>query len=449
MASVSKLPSGSFRCQIRRKGLPAECETFKSRAEAEAWGRRRERELEAVFSPRRTPSDGRLFKDLVDSYLNGPTFKNKSIGTQKRERVCVAPVLTRLGEIPVGLMSGALVQEYLDERQRDNPLRRCKADDGQIVNKPVEGKSVSGHTVRLEKAFISSVYRYAKRRNYVPINIMRDSFELPQTNQREMRITPEQQYRLFAEATELARSRRANPSLTPWLHFVFATGTRPGEAARIELSWCDFKDSVINIPRRGQKKRNPRVVLIGDELLITLKAQYKKAEVAGSPFLFWSYKNRKRGEPALNKNDARKIIPYAYYHAWRRIAKKAGIEDLTCPHVVRHEFISRLFENPSLSLSDSQIAALVGDVNVLSLEPYKHLRARSLRGEHEKHLLSVTNTIQAAGLRRAIEQNPAFAEVLEFGLEKLRSKQDKTAKDEKTLQVMEEQIRIAKGALDE
>jgi integrase len=443
MASITKLSSGSYRCQIRRKGFPTEGETFSTKAEADAWGKRREKEITGVIASRRPVTGGLRFKDLVDKYLNSTPYKNKSEGTQKRELVSAAPILARLGETPVELITGASIQMYLDDRQLDRPLRRVKGKDGVMTSKPIDGKTISGHTVRLDKAFLSSVFRYAKRRDLVPANIMMDSFDLPETNQRELRILPEQQYKLFSAAQEMSKSKRTNQSLLPWLHFVFATGTRPGEAAKIELAWCDLKDSAINIPRRGQKKRNPRVVLIGDELLKKLKAQYARAKAAGSPYLFWSEGNSKGGV----KKEVRAIKPYGYYSAWRRIALRAGI-DATCPHIVRHEFICRLFENPRLNLSDGQIASLVGDVNTLSLEPYKHLRARALRGEHSKHLLDVANQVQAVGIEQTIKQNPVFAEVLEFGLEKLRSKENKSAKDEATLAAIEAQLAIALKNLD-
>jgi len=443
MASVTRLSSGSYRCQIRRKGFPAEGESFGTKAEATAWGKRREMEIKAVISSRRPATGGLRFKDLVAKYL-AATHKNKSESTQKREMVSAKTVLDRLGETPVELITGATIQMFLDERQLDKPLRRVKGEDGVMTSKPIDGKTVSGHTVRLDKEFISSVFRFAKRREMVPTNIMKDSFELPQTNQREMRISIEQQYKLFIEAQEMCKSKRTNQSLLTWLHLVFATGTRPGEAAKIELAWCDLKDASINIPRRGQKKRNPRVILIGDELLKQLKGQYARATAAGSQYLFWSVANLKGGD----KSEGRAMIPYGYYAPWRRIAKRAGLDIETCPHVVRHEFICRLFENPELNLSDGQIASLVGDVNALSLEPYKHLRAKSLRGEHSKHLRAVANEVQAVGIEHTIRQNPYFAEVLEFGLEKLRGKENKSKKDEETLAAMEAQFAIARKNLE-
>jgi len=68
----------------------------------------------------------------------------------------------------------------------------------------------------------------------------------------------------------------------------------------------------------------------------------------------------------------RKCVPLAYYNAWRRLQKAACLPENVMPHIIRHEFIGRLFEEKDLN--DSQIAILVGDVNVLSLEQYKQLR---------------------------------------------------------------------------
>ena len=70
---------------------------------------------------------------------------------------------------------------------------------------------------------------------------------------------------------------------------------------------------------------------------------------------------------------------------------------------MRHEVISRLFEDTDLS--DSQIAALVGDVNVLSLAPYKHLRVGKLRGKQDAHIAEQRSAMDAIRVKaRAAEE---------------------------------------------
>jgi len=122
----------------------------------------------------------------------------------------------------------------------------------------------------------------------------------------------------------IRKSPRANPSLFPWLELVRTTGCRPGEAAKIEVSWVDLENRVIAVPRRSTKRRQRRRVLISEHLAHVLAPQLMRAEVQGSPYLFFSRDLKSGG-----------FKPYAYAGAWR---------------VLRAD------------LRDSQVALLVGDV---------------------------------------------------------------------------------------
>lgn len=386
MATVAELPSGKFRAQIRRKNLAAIGKVFDSREEAVAWGIAREAELvSAQSSGVARPNAGMTFKVAVQRYFDGPKFGEKAPGTQARERSSSTRLLEYFGDYALSVIDGAMVQDYIDMRCNE----RVKHKNGKTLD-----KKMSADSVRLEKAFLSAVFKFSKRRNLVTANIMRDSFELPTCIPKEGRITLKQQMDVYDAARQMAQAKNANPCLLSWTFFVFETGTRPGEAAKIELSWVDLDERKISIPRIGQKKRNARVVLIGDELTDLLAECVSRAEEAGSKYLFYSRANAAlvmdaKGEVVRRRRSvaetaARPCIPFSYYNAWRGLCKKAGIPSGINPHIVRHEFISRLFEDTDLN--DSQIASLVGDLNVLSLEPYKHLRVERLRDRQDAHL---------------------------------------------------------------
>lgn len=386
MATVCELPSGKFRAQIRRKNLAAIGKVFDTRDEAEAWGVAREAELVSAKSQSvARPNAGMTFRTAVQRYFEGPKFKEKAPGTQARERTSSTRLLEWFGDYTMSVIDGALVQEYIDMRCNE----KVKHKNGTELK-----KKLSPDSVRLEKAFLSAVFKFSKRRNIVGTNIMRDSFELPTCIPREGRITLEQQLAAYTCAETMGYAKNANPSLLPWIYFVFETGTRPGEAAKIELSWLNLAERKISIPRIGQKKRNARVVLIGDNLIGMLRECEVRALAADSKYLFFSRANAPlekdakgqsmRRRRTASETAARPCKPFAYYCAWRNVTKAAGIGANVNPHIIRHEFISRLFEETDLN--DSQIASLVGDLNVLSLEPYKHLRVERLRDRQDAHL---------------------------------------------------------------
>jgi integrase len=393
MATITELKNGKFRVQLRRKAFgykEAYCDT---REEAESWALETESAmLERHHAAPKVAVRELLFKDLCEKYFASPVFENKAETTRQREKSISKSVVRHFGRYAVPVIDGTMVQDYFDARSRE----RKKRSNGTVAD-----SKVSGHTVRLERAFLSSVFKFAKRRNLAPRNIMLDSWDLPNCNKREGRISIQEQVNLFSAAREMLQNPKTNPCLLPWLHFVFETGTRPGEAAKAEISWFDFEKRKVNIPRQGQKKRNPRVVLLRKELADELKEQCARAVVAGSKYIFWSQANTPRpkdgaGKPQRRRRtreetEAREVRPYAYYHAWRRLCDKAGVPPTINPHIVRHEFISRLFEQTELN--DGQIASLVGDVNVLSLEPYKHLRVEQLRDKQDAHLDELSSAL--------------------------------------------------------
>jgi integrase len=360
MASFQTLPSGSTRAFIRRKGHPKQHETFKTEEEARAWADRTEAAM--LLRTAQAATDGTLgpmtIKGVWDLYIQSPAFKNKATSTRSREEDASTAVLRLLGDTALSNIDVPVVQtSFIDQRSGEKTAR---------------GKPVSGDTVRLEKALLSALFSFSLKRGYCKNNPMAGTkYDMPNKGVRDVRITFEQEVALKQAAWDYLARARVNETLLFWLNFTFDTGSRPGESARIELSWVDFKKMEIAMPRRGQKTRNPRIVILDERLCEIIKPQYDQAKMLGSKYLFFSH-TKKHG-----------YAPYAYYHPWRAICKMAGLPPEAVPHSGRHEFISRLFEYTEMS--DSQIAALVGDVNVLSLGPYKHLRVGKLRGKMDAH----------------------------------------------------------------
>jgi hypothetical protein len=66
MAIISKLPSGGYRVQIRRKSRYAR-ETFDHRDDAHKWALQAETRVDQGLSPNKSPTDGlATFGNLVD-----------------------------------------------------------------------------------------------------------------------------------------------------------------------------------------------------------------------------------------------------------------------------------------------------------------------------------------------------------------------------------------------
>ena len=363
---AQQLPSGNWRVVIRRRGLGYHSAVHPTKEGALRW---RHEKLAALYKSKGATSDAPALKKIAADYFDSVTYRGKAKGTQVREKVAATPLLHAGGrkdgrlrqwaEKPIDMIDGRDIQDYIDTRSAET----CKRNPE---------KTISPDSIRLEVRLLSCLFQHAVQRRYRTGNpaLARDSgLRLPASNIRDLRISPTDELILSDKAREkVYRSKTANPAIFPWLELVRATGCRPGEAAKIELAWIKLDARHIDIPRRGTKKRNPRRVLLPEDLVKKLQPQLARAIAAKSTYLFFSI-SRKTGKPT----------PFQYNTAWRQVRASAGVQAEA--HGMRRELISRLFE--SSGLTDGQIALLVGDVNVMSLEPYKHLRATELRAQYD------------------------------------------------------------------
>lgn len=382
-----KLPSGRWRAQIRREELGYYKGVFDTRAEAVAWEKAKLGEL--LTKKAKESGQGTSLATVADEYFVSSRFLRKAEGTKRREKSAAQAVLNRWNgkglvrrpwsDRPVELVDATDINAYIGLRMAECTQR---------------GKPVSPDSIRLEVRLLSAVMKHAVRERYRTSNpalARLSGLDMPTTAPREGRISEAQELKLEAAARgRITGSKRSNPSLYPWLIYVRETRSRPGEAAKIELSWIDLDKKVIDIPRRGSKKRTPRRVILTDDMVGLVTAQRERALRDGSKYLFYSQNRRTKDWQ-----------PFRYSSAWRSIRAEAGVESEA--HGMRREGISRLFE--SSSLTDGQIALLVGDVNPMSLEPYKHLRAGELRPQLEafrQAQIERSNRVEAAVTKQAL-----------------------------------------------
>ena len=380
-----RLPSGNWREVIRRKGLGLHTATFPTKQAALRW---KAAKLSQLYKTKGVVVVGQTLATTMAEYFNSARYLQKAPGTRSRERCCEAPILYVNGDgtakrprqwtnNPVDIIDGLDIQTYIDTRGQEHSFKNAE-------------RPISPDSIRLEVRLLSAVFKHAVQCRYRegnPALARQSGYLLPRSNIRDTRITPSQESSLSRTASNhAALSRRTNSSLHPWLEFVRATGCRPGEAAKIELDWVRLDKSYVDIPRRGTKKRHPRRVLLTSELIEIFQPQLQRARNARSRYLFFSH----------SRKNAKETVPYRYNTAWRHIRELAGVKAEA--HGMRREYISRLFEQSSLT--DGQIALLVGDVNPMSLEPYKHLRATELRAQHDAF-----QAVQAAGRKSATTQD--------------------------------------------
>ncbi len=170
----------------------------------------------------------------------------------------------------------------------------------------------------------------------------------------------EHQRERFLSEKETARSgevlREAEeemPSAVAAFRLLLLTGCRMSEIR--DLQWEHVKEDCVELP---DAKTGGRVVLLGPEAQALLSAIPRAKD---NP---WVIAGKK---PGSNLTDLQ--------HPWRRICKRAGLEDVRI-HDLRHSFASRAL---ALGESLTMIGKLLGHTQVQTTARYAHLARDSMQ----------------------------------------------------------------------
>ncbi|MHB8388546.1 MAG: tyrosine-type recombinase/integrase [Acidobacteriaceae bacterium] len=317
-------PSGRWvwHVQIRRRGWPAQTSTFDSKSEAEAWAFEIESEMKrGRFVPRKE-AEATTLLDALERYALEitPSKRGAEIEQYRLARWQRHPLALR----PITSIRGKDVASYIRERQSAGAAPAT-------INKEV---NLLSHLFTIS----STVWGLESLRNPVPL--ARGALpSLPPGRTR--RLEGDEEARLLMHAYS---------GVAPVIRFVLATAMRRGEIA--SLTW-----NHVNLKRRSAhltftKNGMARSVPLSQEALAVLQSIPR--QLNGSVF-------------GMSVNAIR--------CAWQRTTKAAGIEGLTF-HDLRHEAISRLFENTDLDAME--IARISGHRTLSMLSRYTHLRAHKL-----------------------------------------------------------------------
>lgn len=360
MATITRLPSGHWRVRIRRTGAPLLSRTFPTRVAADRWAA--EQEAAVTSGGTTLPLAVRDYrqalhitvKDLLDRYFESFHYNRKSPSTQAGERRKSPHVLAHLGDYAVSQLTPALIASYRDTRLRTFTAR---------------GRPVSADQVRLEMSLLCVILQLAATEwNLIASNPCR-GVSKPSGEHRERRLSEDEERRLRTVLAMRNDGRRLNR----FVLVAFYTGMRAGEVASLKKANVNLETRQIRLLSAQTKNRKPRLIPVSDQVANLLRKAIA-ASPADCPYVF----------PTQGRDGTWKRYEYAC--AWRRTLKRAGIEDLRV-HDLRHEFVSRLFEDTDLS--DGKIAALSGHTDPRSLWRYRHLRSEALRPTVEAYALEL------------------------------------------------------------
>ena len=210
---------------------------------------------------------------------------------------------------------------------------------------PRTGRQITGNTVRLELALLSSLFNIARvewgtcRMN--PVELVRK----PKiSNGRDRRLTSGEERRIYRYF------RDKNQQLYVLFHLALETAMRHGEILTLRWEHLDLQHGVAHLPET--KNGLPRDVPLSRKARNYL--QILPQQINGNVFSYTSS---------------------GFKSAWRTALLDLKIENLHF-HDLRHEAISRFFELGTLNVIE--VAAISGHRSLNMLKRYTHLRAYQL-----------------------------------------------------------------------
>jgi integrase len=340
---ITKLDSGTWRLQIRRKRLRVD-QVYPTEREAR---REESRYLATTSSKTGTPT----LQQAWDLYADSLMFQDKRERTRGTEASRIRKVIKKLDPIRVSDLKSDHVEDYIKWRRKMKP-------------------EPSRDAVRLEVAALSALLNFCREKQWISSNpcigVSRPGGQIvPRRMSAEdegplISLLQHDNYR-FRFAARLCL-------------LVRETGARPGEWRNATTGDYDrTRDTITfqNTKYHGQ----PRTVPLTASALVLLAEQMNDVtvknlgEFGGTDLLF----------PAVGKKGV--VRPMHYTGALRDAKKHHVLPKRIRAHNGRHEFISTLIE--SSELDDARIMALVGHHSPASMEVYKHVRNIRFRPQME------------------------------------------------------------------
>ncbi len=318
MASIFYRGNLQWHAQIRRRGHPAVCKTFETKAAAEVWARRVEADMDSGQFVSTKEAERYTLSECLDRYIEEyiPRLKHPEREANRARAIQKRAIAQRI-------------------------MATIRATDIGKFRKEREAEGVSGNTIRLDFALLSMLFNYA-RANW-NMESLRNPVELatkPKPGDgRDRRLEDDEEERLLAAAA---------PEFRPIIVFAIETAMRRSEIANLQWKNVNIRGRSVYLPET--KNNEARTVPLSSTALAVLNSINPGGLVFG-------------------------LLPDQITNAMQLACKHAEIKNLRF-HDLRHEATSRLFEKTDLDVME--IKAITGHKTLQMLARYTHLRTANL-----------------------------------------------------------------------
>lgn len=344
MATYTKLGSGSWRVQVRRKGRYIS-ETFLRREDARKWATDAERQVDRGETPT-SSKIARLntFADLVDLHIADMKEVGKAPGRSKDATLQM--LKRRLGSVNMAELDRERIVKFGRKRAIEGAGPTTLGIDVGVIKLVVQhAAAVHGLPVKVE-----------------PIDLARIALKrlglVGHSNERDRRPTDEELEKLIAHFDN--NPRQIIP-MGRIIKFAVATAMRQEEICRVTWSDLNTRTKMLTIrdrkdPRqkKGNDQRIPLLAVSGFDAMALIEEQR-----------------------AIRGNENDRIFPYNHKSTstvFTRAVRDLEIEDLHF-HDLRHEGTSRLFE---AGFAIEQVSLVTGHKDWKMLRRYTHLKPEAL-----------------------------------------------------------------------
>ena len=339
---------------VRRKGWPKQSRAFGTRADAEAWAREIESDMDRGVFVRRDLAESTTLKELLERYAAEVVPGHK--GRESEALRCSALAQTPLAARIVATLRRRDFSEYARARLK--------------VRKPA--------TVRREVQLFHAAIEWARDEEdiYLPDNPARRVKLPPLNNERQRRLLPGEEELLLAACSQVERARDTNGKfeeagtlvwwLRPLIVLAIETAMRRGEL--LALTWRD-----IDLDRRiaqlhTSKNGKPRKVPLSTRAIETLRAMPRTLD---GPVIPATPNAVKLAWPRLLARSRKRYLA--------ECARTGQVDDGLLAelrlHDLRHEGTSRLAERvPNVV----ELSAITGHLDLNMLRRYYHPNAERL-----------------------------------------------------------------------
>ena len=358
MASITRRGDLQWQARVRRKGYPVQIKTFNTRAEAEAWARLIESEIDRGVFVSRAEAESTTLAEALDRY-------DREIAASKKGYVQEASLLRTWKSTVIASRPMASVRSADIAKLRDDWLKQ--------TNPPLKPASVVRRLAVLYHVFSIARKEWWMESLLNPLELVRKP---PANNARTRRIaaagtdtdSPRQ-----TEAGELERIVAASGSdLLPAIIWVAVeTAMRRGEIVDLRWEHVDLRRRVAHLP--DTKNGSSRDVPLSTRAVEVLKEQQKAARTRsndGRVFPIRSDAVTRAFERAVER--ARAVYITECNDAGKA-PSKSYLMDLRF-HDLRHEATSRL----ASIFPMHELAKITGHRDPRMLMRYYHPHAEEL-----------------------------------------------------------------------